>query len=157
MIRKSLTCLAMVGTLILGSCGSSQKNAAEYNNAIITVINGNEAHISNMNAAMTSADYTKAETVRSEWEKSLSTDIKKVEDLGDFNGDGDFQNAVVAGLKEYQKIVTDSYPKLIEIRKNNVQDPATESKLLDEINNAFESAANNVNKASDAFETKYNK
>ncbi len=110
-----------------------------------------------MNSAMTSADYAKAETVRGEWEKALNADIKKVEDLGDFNGDAEFQTAVVDGLKGYQKIVTDAYPKLIEIRKNNVEDPATETKLLDDINKAFEDAANNVNKASDAFEAKYNK
>ncbi|WP_313189253.1 hypothetical protein [Sphingobacterium sp.] len=157
MIRKSFACLAVLGALTLGSCGSSSKNAAEYNNSIITVINENESHIANMNSAMTSADYAKAETVRAEWEKALTADIKKVEDLGDFNGDGEFQKAVVDGLKGYQKIVTDAYPKLIEIRKNNVEDPATETKLLDDINKAFEDAANNVNKASDAFEAKYNK
>lgn len=149
--------LLLLGTLILTGCGSGSKNPVDYNNAIITVMNDNETHITDMNSAMSSADYGKAEQVRSEWAKALDADIKKVEELGDFNGDANFQKAVLDGLKTYRKAVTESYPKLIEIRKNQINDPATETTLLNQINEAFETAGNNVNKASDEFETKYNK
>ncbi len=157
MIKKSLVSLLLLAALILTGCGSGSKNPVDYNNAIITVINGNETHMANMNSAMSSADYGKAEQVRAEWEKALDVDIKKVEELGDFNGDANFQKAVLEGLKSYKKVVTESYPKLIEIRKNQINDPATETTLLNQINETFETAGNDVNKASDEFETKYNK
>ena len=108
-----------------------------------------------MNAAISSSDYEKAEEVRTAWEKSLDGDIKKVEDLGDFKGDAAFQKAVLDGLKGYKKIVTEDYPKLIEIRKNKTPDAAAESTLLDNINKAFENMSNGVNKASSEFESKY--
>lgn len=80
-----------------------------------------------------------------------------MEDIGDFNGDAQFQNAVLNGLKGYKKIVTDDYPKLIDLRKKNTQDPAAEELLLNNINNAFQNMVENVNQASDKFERDYNK
>lgn len=106
---------------------------------------------------MASADYAKAEEVCVKWDKQLDADLKKVEGLGDFKGDAQFQTAVLSGLKGYKKIVTESYPKLIEIRKNNTNDPATENKLLNEINEAFQNMANGFNQASTEFESKYKK
>lgn len=155
MTRKILFGFLMIGMLSLTSCGG--KDPASYNNEIVTVINGSEANISELNAAMGSADYAKAEEVRAKWDKQLDSDIKKVESLGDFKGDAKFQTAVLNGLKGYKKIVTESYPKLIEIRKNNSGDPATENKLLSEINEAFQNMSGNVNQAATEFETKYKK
>lgn len=155
MTRKTLFGFLMIGMLSLTSCGG--KDPAFYNNEIVTVINGSEANISELNAAMGSADYAKAEEVRAKWDKQLDSDIKKVESLGDFKGDAKFQTAVLNGLKGYKKIVTESYPKLIEIRKNNSGDPATENKLLSEINEAFQNMSGNVNQEATEFETKYKK
>lgn len=155
MTRKILFGFLMMGMLSLTSCGG--KDPASYNNEIVTVINGSEANISELNAAMASADYAKAEEVRAKWDKQLDADIQKVESLGDFKGDAKFQTAVLNGLKGYKKIVTESYPKLIEIRKNNSGDPTTENKLLSEINEAFQNMSGNVNQAATEFETKYKK
>ncbi len=157
MVKQFLGVMLVAGMLSLTSCGSEAKNPAEYNNAIITVINGNETHISEMNSAMSSGDYSKAEQVRADWEIALDADIKKVEGLGDFNGDDNFRKSVLEGLNGYKKIVKETYPKLIEIRKNKQNDPSKENDLLDQINTAFENAANKVNEASGAFEAKYNK
>lgn len=123
----------------------------------MTVINGSEKHITDMNTAMQSNNYEKAEKVQKEWYDSVSKDIKKVEDIGDFNGDANLQNAILTGLKGYKKIVEDDYPKLIELRKNKVENPANEEKLLNNINQAFEVMANGVNKASSKFEKDYAK
>jgi len=155
MIKKMITAVLTMAVLTMSSCGSGAKDPAAYNNSIITVINGSEKHVTDMNAAMNSSDYTKAEQVRTEWEKSLNDDIKKVEDLGDFKGDATFQKAVLDGLNGYKKIVTEDYPKLIELRKNKTSDATTESALLDNINKAFENMGNGVNKASAEFESKY--
>lgn len=157
MIKKMITGMLTVAVLAMSSCSSGEKDPAAYNNSIITVINGSEKHITDMNAAMNGSDYAKAEQVRADWEKALNEDIKKVEDLGDFKGDATFQKAVLDGLNGYKKIVTEDYPKLIEIRKNKTPDAVTESTLLDNINKAFESMSSGVNKASTEFETKYNK
>ncbi|WP_293955994.1 MULTISPECIES: LIC11966 family surface protein [unclassified Sphingobacterium] len=155
MIKQMITGVLTVAVLTMSSCGSGEKDPVAYNNSIITVINGSEKHVTDMNAAMNSSDYTKAEHVRTAWEKSLNDDIKKVEDLGDFKGDATFQKAVLNGLNGYKKIVTEDYPKLIELRKNKTSDAATESTLLDNINKAFENMGNGVNKASAEFESKY--
>lgn len=155
MIKQMITGMLTVAVLTMSSCGSGEKDPATYNNSIITVINGSEQHITDMNAAMGNSDYAKAEEIRTAWNKSLDEDIKKVEDLGDFKGDATFQKAVLDGLKGYKKIVTEDYPKLIEIRKNKTSDATAESTLLDNINKAFENMSNGVNKASSEFESKY--
>ncbi|MDF2516826.1 MAG: hypothetical protein K0R59_2122 [Sphingobacterium sp.] len=155
MMKQFLTGILTVAVLTMSGCNSGTKDPAAYNNSIISVINGSEKHIESMNAAMNSADYAKAEQVRTDWEKSLNADIKKVEDLGDFKGDASFQKAVLDGLNGYKKIVTEDYPKLIELRKSKNPDATTESALLDNINKAFESMSNGVNKASTEFEGKY--
>ncbi|MDR2275211.1 MAG: hypothetical protein LBF27_30145 [Sphingobacterium sp.] len=155
MMKRFLTGIMTVAVLTMSSCGSGTKDPAAYNNSIITVINGSEKHITDMNAAMNSADYAKAEQIRTDWEKSLNEDIKKVEDLGDFKGDASFQKAVLDGLNGYKKIVTEDYPKLIDLRKSKTADATTESALLENINKAFENMSNGVNKASTEFEGKY--
>lgn len=155
MMKQFITGILTVAVLTMSSCGSGTKDPATYNNSIITVINGSEKHITDMNAAMNASDYTKAEQVRSDWEKALNEDIKIVEDLGDFKGDANFQKAVLDGLNGYKKIVTEDYPKLIELRKNKTPDATAESALLDNINKAFENMSNGVNKASTEFEGKY--
>lgn len=148
--------IVLSSLLVMMSC-NGKKNPEQYNNEIITVINGSDKHMTDMNSAMQSKDYDKAEKVRVEWEKAIDQDIKKMEDIGDFNGDAQLQNAVLNGLKGYKKIVTDDYPKLIDLRKKNTQDPAAEELLLNNINNAFQNMAENVNQASDKFERDYNK
>jgi len=155
MIKQIITGMVTVAVLTMSSCSTGEKDPAAYNNSIITVINSSETHVTEMNAAMNGSDYTKAEKVRADWEKSLNDDIKKVEDLGDFKGDATFQKAVLDGLNGYKKIVTEDYPKLIELRKNKTPDATKESALLDNINKAFENMSNGVNKASTAFESKY--
>lgn len=157
MIRNFISTAICSAVLFLASCGGS-KDPVAYNNAIISVINDSERQVTLMNEAMNAADYAKAEEVRLGWEKSVNEDIKKVEDLGDFNGDAAFQQAVLNGLKGYQKIVTEDYPKLINIRKTGTAaDADKEAQLLDNINAAFEDMAKGVNEASDKFEQAYKK
>ncbi|MFA4869548.1 MAG: hypothetical protein WC623_15195 [Pedobacter sp.] len=146
--------LIMVCTLL--SCGG-KKDPVAYNNELMTVINSEEAHINEMNSAMQSKKYDEAEKVALKWDEAVKEDIKKIEKIGDFNGDDQLQQAILNGLKGYGKIVTDDYPKLIAIRKSSTQDPVAEQKLLDNINKAFEDMANGVNVASDKFEKDYAK
>lgn len=146
--------LIMVCTLL--SCGE-KKDPVAYNNELMTVINSEEAHINEMNRAMQSKKYDEAEKVALKWDDAVKEDIKKIEKIGDFNGDDQLQQAILKGLKGYGKIVTDDYPKLIAIRKSSAQDPVAEQRLLDNINKAFEDMANGVNVASDKFEKDYAK
>ena len=141
----------------MASCNSSM-DVTTYNNTLITVINDNEKQIANMNEAMNSKDYTRAEQARTTWSGALDKQIKKVEDLGSYKGDDVLQKGVLTGLQAYRKIVTEDYKELISIRKAGVGDEATaakEEKALNNINSTFEKAAEEVNKASDAFEKKY--
>ncbi len=145
--------LIMVCTLL--SCG--KKDAVTYNNELMTIINSEEAHVNEMNSAMQSKKYDEAEKVAVKWDDAVKEDIKKVEKIGDFNGDDQLQLAILNGLKGYGKIVKEDYPKLITIRKSSIQDPVAEQALLNNINQAFENMANGVNVASDKFEKDYAK
>lgn len=146
--------LIMFCTLL--SCGQ-KKDAVAYNNELMTIINSEEVHISEMNSAMQLKKYDEAEKVALKWDQAVKEDIKKVEKIGDFNGDDQLQQAILKGLKGYGKIVSEDYPKLINIRKSTTQDPVVEQGLLDNINKAFEDMANGVNVASDKFEKDYAK
>jgi len=146
--------LIMFCTLL--SCGQ-KKDAVAYNNELMTIINSEEVHISEMNSAMQSKKYDEAEKVALKWDQAVKEDIKKVEKIGDCNGDDQLQQAILKGLKGYGKIVSEDYPKLINIRKSTTQDPVVEQGLLDNINKAFEDMANGVNVASDKFEKDYAK
>lgn len=137
------------------ACGGNTQDPAAYNNELMTTINMNEQHIADMNAAMNVGDYDKASEVRKTWEEALEEQQKKVEDLGDFDGDNSLQQGVLAGLAAYQKIVKEDYVKLIEIRSQGVDDAAAETTALNNINHAFEEAANAVNTAGAEFEKKY--
>ncbi|QBQ40540.1 LIC11966 family surface protein [Sphingobacterium psychroaquaticum] len=153
LLIKGITLMVLLTVM---SCGAS-KDPVEYNNAVITVINGSGAYIGKMNAAMESKNYDEAEKVRVDWAKAVDADIKKMEEIGDFNGDAGLQNAVLKGLKGYKKIVDQDYPKLIDIRKNNKEDVRVEQTALENINKAFENMANGVNEASNNFEKTYKK
>ncbi|GEM64278.1 hypothetical protein MUB18_16620 [Sphingobacterium sp. PCS056] len=149
---STITILVMICTF--SSCGG-KKDAISYNNEMMTIINSEEQHVNEMNVAMQSKKYDDAEKVALKWKDAVSEDIKKVEKLGDFNGDDQLQKAVLQGLQGYGKIVSEDYPKLISIRKSNSPDSEAEQTLLDNINTAFENMANGVNVASDKFEKDY--
>lgn len=137
------------------ACGGAQDPVA-YNNELMTVINDNEKHIIEMNAAMNAADYAKASEIREAWETDLKRQITQVEGIGALDGDDVLQKGVLEGLNAYDKIVKEDYPKLIDIRANNREDKQEEERAaLNNINEAFEKAANAVNQASTAFEKKY--
>jgi len=154
-MKKAISkCTVLLMMCAFAGCGG-KKDAVAYNNELMTVINSEEHHINDMNAAMQSKKYDEAEKVALKWKDAVKEDQEKVEKLGDFNGDDQLQKAVLAGLQGYGKIVSEDYPKLISIRKNNSQDPATEQKLLNNINKAFEEMAKGVNVASDKFEKDY--
>lgn len=158
-IRNFLFALVL-GSTVMSCGGSSSMDAASYNNELMEMINSNENHISDMNTAMVAKDYVKAEKVRTEWESSLTKQEEKVKKLGSFKGDDVMEKGVLNGLQAYKKIVTTDYKELITIRKDGLTDPASavkEEKALSNINVAFETAANEVNKASNAFQQKYAK
>lgn len=68
--------IVLSSLLVMMSC-NGKKNPEQYNNEVITVINGSDKHMTDMNSAMQSKDYDKAEKVRVEWEKAIDQDIKR--------------------------------------------------------------------------------
>ena len=155
-MKKLITMTGLFASMaLLFSCGG--KDAVTYNNDLMTIINSNEKFITNMNSAMQSKSYDEAEKVRKDWEKNVTENIKEVEKIGDFDGDNSFQKALLTGLNGYKKIVTDDYPKLIEIRKSGKDDVVAENALLDNINIAFEAMGNGVNEEAAKFEATHKK
>lgn len=158
-MKMRLALLSLVLSSILLSCGSSM-DAATYNNELMAVINNNEKQINDMNSAMNAKDYAKAEQVRGNWESALAGQIEQVKKIGSYKGDDVLQAGVLKGLSAYQKIVTADYKELIAIRKSGAKDASDASKeenALNNINTAFETASNEVNKAASTFEEKYAK
>ena len=143
--------------------GSEERIAAKkYNNQLMTLINDNEQDISAMNAAMISQDFKKAKQVCETWERNIDERIRKVAAAENFNGDDSLKKAIMKGLHVYRKIVTEDYPWLIDIRSGravtsmgpNLEEVRLEERLLDNINDAFETAAMMVNNARQEFKQK---
>lgn len=141
------------------SCGST--DPVTYNNELMTIMNNNEKDMNDMNTAMATQDYAKAETVRKTWEHDLEKAIEKSANITALKGDEGLKAAVDQGLKGYQNIATDDYKQLIELRtKEKNGDASVQPQInatLDKINKSFEEIATNVNKATNAFEKKYAK
>ncbi|HEY8955790.1 LIC11966 family surface protein [Chitinophaga sp.] len=150
-------CIAAVSTLIV-SCGSSL-NPVEYNNKLMSVMNEQEKHMNEMNSAMVSQDFAKAESVRKTWAEQLDKSITEVNKIETINEDGGLKPAVEQGLKEYKKIADEGYKELIGLRvKEKGGDTTVQPQIqatLNRINQSFDAIGGNINKASDAFEKKH--
>lgn len=152
-------CIAAVSTLIT-SCGSSL-NPVEYNNKLMSVMNEQEKHMNEMNTAMVSQDFAKAESVRKTWVEQLDKSIGEVNKIATAKDDGGLKPAVEQGLKEYRKIADESYKELIGLRtKEKSGDTSVLPQIqvtLNRINQSFEAIGGNINKASNEFEKNHSK
>lgn len=146
--------MVVIGLVTIFGCINTPQNPLEYNNKLMTVINENMRDMDDMNAAMTSANYRKAEQIRQNWVIHLESALKKVVAIGGFNGDDDFQTAVIKGLKGYKDAVANDYKRLIVIR-NTGQQEAQEMQLLNHINDIFSQEGKAINKAADSFQALY--
>ncbi len=160
-MKKTNPYATFFAALLLGflitSC--SNPNPVEYNNELMTLMNDNEKDMNAMNVAMSTGDYTKAETVRSTWAKNLDNAIGKVSKIKAIKNDEGLKSAVEEGLKQYKKIASQDYVKLIELRtKEKGGDASLQPQIqsvLHTINNGFETIGATVNKAGDAFAQKH--
>lgn len=150
-------CIAAVSTLI-ASCGSSL-NPVEYNNKLMSVMNEQEKHMNEMNTAMVSQDFAKAESVRKTWVEQLDKSIAEVNKIETIKDDSGLKPAVEQGLKEYKKIADEAYKELIGLRtKEKGGDTTVQPQIqatLNRINQSFDAIGGNINKASDQFEKKH--
>ncbi len=153
-MRRVLSVLAVV-VVFVGCSGA--KNAESYHNELMSVLNGNEGSMSEMNTAMGSRDWAAAENVRKKWLGAVEQQVASVEKMGAFDGDAAFQKTVLDALGGLKKVLVEAYPKLIEIRSKGLDDQASESKALGDINNALEGLATKVNQASATFAAKHSK
>src|SRR5699024_5635487 len=156
-IKKWLTLLLLTAGIVVAGCsGNAYQNYTAYNSELMKLIKSNKENIRAMNSVMTKGDYQKAEEVRKTWEKYLNQAIKKAKEIGSFNGDSGLQQAIIEGLKGYRKVVANEYKQLIDIRSQaNSSQPAKESKLLKNINQAFTKATEEVNRTVSTFEVTY--
>ncbi|MBV7532134.1 hypothetical protein [Chitinophaga sp. sic0106] len=143
----------------IASCGTTA-DPVEYNNKLMTVMNENEKDMNAMNGAMSSQDYTKAETVRKSWSEHLDASIKTVDKMEAID-DAGLKAAVSEGLKNYKKLADEDYKTLIDLRtKEKTGDVTVQPQIqanLDKINHSFDAIGNKINQASDAFEKKATK
>jgi hypothetical protein len=156
-MKNVTTALFFLVIVVAASCGGSQDPVA-YNNKLMVMMNDNEKNINNMNSAMSSADYKKAEEVRIAWEADLSKTIETAEKTGSYDGSNDYRDAILKGLNTYKKIVTTDYKELIAIRAaGNPSQTDKETTLLNNINDILQKTADDANKASADFEKKLSK
>lgn len=160
-MKKLKTMLALFSfAALLASCGATP-TPAEYNNKLMTAMNDNEKHMNALNAAMTNADYAKAEAERKGWAARLDTAISAVEKMPAIKDDGGLKAAVTEGLKGYKQIADADYKKLIDLRSREKSGDTTVTAdiqaTLDKINTTFESIGGKINKASDEFQKQVKK
>lgn len=152
-IPASALLVVIVIFSILG-CKNTCQNPLEYNEKLMAAINESVPDMEAMNEAMTSADYSKAEKVRQNWIIHLNSTLTKVTDMGDFNGDDDFQSTVIKVLKDYKEVAAHEYKRLIVIRKQGHQE-AKETLLLNQINSTLVQQHNAIEKAAATFRAMY--
>lgn len=154
---KKLHVILAFFLLVAVSCNTP--NPVEYNNKLMTAMNDNEKEMNQMNEAMNSQDYTKAESVRKTWAGKLEKTIADLEKMSQLKDDEGLKSAITAGLKGYKKIADADYKSLIELRTKEKSGDATVTpqinSILEKMNNEYETIANNINKASAAFEKKF--
>lgn len=149
---------ALFIALLIAGCDSSNQDPATYSNKLMILMNNNDKDMNDMNLAMASNSYQKAEDVRKTWEGHLTDAIKQAKDAGSFKGDDALKNTIVDGLNNYKKIVSNDYKQLIGIRsKGDATQQAQENNLLANINKAFEETGNHINNAAQQFQNKYAK
>ena len=162
MTRKNFlfTFLTVCSAMFLFSSCGSKKDAAEYNNKIMTIINNSQNDMDAINTAMGSQDYGKVKEAVAKWATAIDKSIKDVEAEGDFNGDATFSKAVVAALSTYKDVATVEYPKLIAAREAaaaGTPPAGGDAMILNSINMKLTNAGNAVNAASNAFERSVSK
>jgi len=155
----ALMSLLALLSLFIASCGS--QDPADYNNKLMAVINEHTKSMKDMNTAMMSQDYTKAETVRKEWSGKLAQSIAEVDKIKPLSDDEGLRAAIAEGLKGYKKLMDEDYKQLIALRiqeknGNNAVAPQVDA-LLEQVNKDFEAIGAKINQAGTAFENKYSK
>ncbi|RPE12594.1 hypothetical protein EGT74_03320 [Chitinophaga lutea] len=159
-MKKLKTMIALFSVALFASCGTAP-NPVEYNNKLMTLMNGNEKNMNAMNEAMTGGDYTKAEAVRKTWADELGKSIGEVDKLPAIKDDAGLKSAVAEGLKGYKKIADESYKTLIDLRtKEKGGDTTVQPQIqatLNTINSSFDAIGEKINKASNEFEKKFSK
>lgn len=152
MKKVNLVLFTLLGsvTMLLSSCGGGFSNLdpQTYHNELMTLMNNSSVNITEMNSAMNSEDYKKAEEIRKTWLEDLDKAIAQADKIGSFKGDDTFQKAIVKTLNGYKKIVSEDYDKLIKMRAANDED---EDIVLDQISDALVKVAEEANNASDTF------
>lgn len=154
---KKLNVILAFFLLVAVSCNTP--NPVEYNNKLMVAMNNNEKDMNDMNAAMNSQDYTKAESVRKTWGEKLGKAVADLEKMDQLKDDEGLKEAVTSGLKGYKKIADEDYKSLIELHTkekggDTTVQPQIQS-ILEKMNNEFETIANKINKAGTAFEKKF--
>lgn len=151
--------IAIIALFVSVFVGCSSPNPVEYNNKLMTIMNNNEKEMIAMNAAMNSQDYTKAESVRGDWQKKLEKAISEVEKMDALKDDAGLKAAVAEGLKGYKQIAEVDYKNLIELRTKEKSGDSTVqfqiNTILEKMNNQFEVLGNKVNQAGSEFEKKF--
>lgn len=124
-------------------------------------MNNQSGNMSEMNSAMMSEDYTKAESVRKSWSDKLGKSIEEVSSMSTMKDDEGLKSAVEKGLKGYKKMLDEDYKELIALRtKEKAGDTNVSTRvnqLLDKVNNEFETLGEDINKAGTALEKKINR
>lgn len=152
-LKIALACVTL--TFILFSC-TPKKDAATYNNEMITLINKGQTDMDAINRAMQKEDFEAAKKAVQNWVDVTNKTEEAVTKLGDFNGDATLQKSVLDALKIYKDVANNDYPALIKeregIKAGTVTTTDNENKMLDAINTKLENAGNAVNNAVEAFQ-----
>lgn len=155
-MKKALAILALFISFVVGC---SNPNPVEYNNKLMTVMNNNEKEMIDMNSAMNSQDYVKAESVRKVWSGKLEKSISELGKMASIKDDGGLKAAVTEGLNAYKQIATVEYKSLIELRTKEKNGDATVQPqirtILEKMNNQFEVIGTKINAAGAEFEKKF--
>lgn len=101
--------------LLSAGCNSRAKKAAEYNDRIVAVQSELVRSLNTLDSVINADDLEQARVQLSDFRSSVKDAMRKLDNIGDFEGDTDFKQATHQLFVSYDEVAANDYGTLIEL------------------------------------------
>ncbi|PXV69274.1 hypothetical protein CLV62_101543 [Dysgonomonas alginatilytica] len=131
--------------LFMSSCGGSksENNRADYSNQLMEMIHMSQDDFNDLESALESGDYGKAEQAWVAWVAYLDKTLNEVSEMGDFKGDSSLKDISIKRLTNFKDAAQD-YEKLISLHMATNNEEVLDSNIETEILNSIQNKMNGL-------------
>ncbi|MBN2681697.1 MAG: hypothetical protein JXR58_04265 [Bacteroidales bacterium] len=134
-MKKLFAILTMLLFMVC-SCGPTAKEAAEYNNAIVTQQKIVLEKVSELDNAIGNFDNNKMDKALKDLEESLGKALAEIKSLEDVDGCEGFKKASISYFETFNNLISEHYPALMTIFRLPPENyTSTEEQMADSIQN----------------------